>query len=307
MRMNRMAEVRFDQSVAIITGAGKGLGRAYALFLAARGARVLVNNRRRNPNEPSSADEVVEAIRASGGEALANYDSVEDPAAGEQLFQQALAAWGRVDVLINNAGVDQHSAFHKLERDEFRRIFDINFFGSLHVTRAAYRHMRERGYGRIVMSTSAAGLHGLHGLSAYAASKAALIGFMRSLAAEGKSHNVLTNAIAPFAATPMTARQGTLPEAFSSTMRAQLVAPMVAYMVSEQTRMNGEVIVAGKGAFRRAAMLESAGFAYERTDELTPEAIARDVDRILDMQDAREYANAIDSFQDLFSRFPGAS
>lgn len=186
-------------------GAGKGLGRAYALDLAARGARVLINNRRRSGAEPSSADEVVQTIRQAGGEAVANYDSVEDPGAGERIVQQALDAWGRIDVLVNNAGVDQRSSFHKVSVAEFERIFAINFHGSLYVTHAAYARMRAAGYGRIVVSTSNAGLHGL---CAYAASKAALIGFMRALAIEGKSHNVLTNAIAPFAATPMTARQG---------------------------------------------------------------------------------------------------
>ena len=130
------------------------------------------------------------------------------------MVQQALDAWGRIDVLVNNAGVDQRSTFHKVSVEQFRQIFDINFYGSLYVTHAAYARMRAAGYGRIVVSTSVAGLYGLHGLTAYAASKAALIGFMRTLAAEGKSHNVLTNAIAPYAATPMTARQGNMPEEF---------------------------------------------------------------------------------------------
>jgi NAD(P)-dependent dehydrogenase (short-subunit alcohol dehydrogenase family) len=137
--------IRFDQRVAIVTGAGKGLGRAYALHLAARGARVLVNNRRRSDAEPASADEVVAAIRQAGGEALANYDSVEDPAAGERMVQQALDAWGRIDVLINNAGVDQRSSFHKVSVAEFERIFAINFQGSLYVTHAAYARMRRLG------------------------------------------------------------------------------------------------------------------------------------------------------------------
>ncbi|HEY8537600.1 MAG TPA: SDR family NAD(P)-dependent oxidoreductase [Steroidobacteraceae bacterium] len=297
-------EIRFDGRVAIVTGAGKGLGRAYALYLASRGARVVVNNRRRS-GEPSSADAVVEEIRSAGGEALANYDSVEDPSAGERLVQQALDGWGRVDILINNAGVDQHSTFHKLSLDEFKRIFDINFMGSLYVTHAVYRRMRDAGYGRIIVSTSAAGLHGLHGLSAYAASKAALIGFMRTLAAEGRSRNVLVNAIAPFAATPMTARQGVVDEQFRESMRPEWVAPMVAYLVSERSQQNGQVIVAGKGGFRRAAMVEGPGIAYSRTAELTPEQLERDMERILSMDGAREFADAQQSFQDFVRRYPG--
>ena len=297
--------IRFDERVAIVTGAGKGLGRAYAMHLAARGARVLVNNRRRSATEPASADEVVQAIRQAGGEAIANYDSVEDPAAGERIVQQALDTWGRIDALVNNAGVDQRSSFHKVSVAEFERIFAINFHGSLYVTHAAYARMRAAGYGRIVVSTSNAGLHGLHGLTAYAASKAALIGFMRALAIEGKSHNVLTNAIAPFAATPMTARQGTMPESFMTTMSPDLVAPAVTLLVSDQTRLNGQVIMAGKGVFRRAASVEGRGLCYTERAQLTPEALARDVEQLVDMQNAVEFADAMASFQQLSAQTPG--
>ena len=298
--------IRFDQRVAIVTGAGKGLGRAYALHLAARGARVLVNNRRRSGAEPSSADEVVAAIRQAGGEAIANYDSVEDPAAGERMVQQALDTWGRIDVLVNNAGVDQRSSFHKVSVADFERIFAINFHGSLYVTHAAYARMRAAGYGRIVVSTSNAGLHGLHGLSAYAASKAALIGFTRALAIEGRTHNVLTNAIAPFAATPMTARQGNLPEAFMTTMKPEFVAPVVTLLVSEQTRLNGHVIMAGKGMFRRAANVESRGFGYAEPAQVTPEMLAADIEQLVAMEGATEFPDAMASFQDLFAKQPGA-
>jgi len=298
--------IRFDQRVAIVTGAGKGLGRSYAIYLAARGARVVVNNRRRSSSEPSSADEVVQAIRQAGGEAVANYESVEDPASGERIVQQALDTWGRIDVLINNAGVDQRSTFHKVSVEQFQQIFDINFYGSVYVTHAAYARMRAAGYGRIVVSTSVAGLYGLHGLTAYAASKAALIGFMRTLAMEGKSHNVLTNAIAPYAATPMTARQGNMPEEFMTTMRPEFVAPAVALMVSEQTSLNGQVIIAGKGVFRRAANVEGRGLRYAEPTAATSEALARDVAQLLDMEGATEFADAMAAFQQLFGRDSGA-
>lgn len=297
--------IRFDNRVVIVTGAGKGLGRAYAEYLAARGARLIVNNRRRDPNVSSSADEVVAAIRKAGGEAIASYDSVEDPRSGERMVQLALDTWGRLDVLVNNAGVDQHSTFHKLSIAEFREIFDINFLGSLYATHAAYARMRQAGYGRIVVSTSSAGLHGLHGLSAYAAAKAALIGFARTLASEGQSRNVLSNAISPFAATQMTAGHGD-PELIA-TMPPHLVAPMVAYMASEQTRLNGQVIVAGKGGFRRAVMVEGRGMGYTVAGELTPEAIDRDIDQILTMQDTCEYADGMASFKDFFQSHRGVT
>jgi hypothetical protein len=157
-----------------------------------------------------------------------------------------------------------------------------------------------------VVSTSVAGLYGLHGLTAYCASKAALIGFMRTLAAEGKSHNVLTNAIAPYAATPMTARQGNMPEEFMRTMSPEFVAPMVTLMVSEQTSMNGQVIIAGRGAFRRAANVEGSGLRYAEPSAATAEALARDVAQILDMQDATEFADAMAAFQQLFGQGSGA-
>ena len=298
--------IRFDERVAIVTGAGKGLGRAYSIYLAARGARVVVNNRRLSASEPSSADEVVQAIRQAGGQAVANYDSVEDPASGERIVQQAFDTWGRLDVLVNNAGVDQRSTFHKVSVEQFRQIFDINFYGSLYVTHAAYSRMRAAGYGRIVVSTSVAGLYGLHGLTAYSASKAALIGFMRTLAMEGKSHNVLTNAIAPYAATPMTSRQGNMPEEFMTTMRPEFVAPAVALMVSEQTSLNGQVIIAGRGVFRRAANVEGRGLRYAEPTDATPEALARDVAELLDMQGASEFADAMAAFQQLFGQKTGA-
>jgi len=298
--------IRFDERVVIVTGAGKGLGRAYSIYLAARGARVVVNNRRRSASEPSSADEVVQAIRQAGGQAVANYDSVEDPASGERIVQQAFDTWGRLDVLVNNAGVDQRSTFHKVSVEQFRQIFDINFYGSLYVTHAAYSRMRAAGYGRIVVSTSVAGLYGLHGLTAYSASKAALIGFMRTLAMEGKSHNVLTNAIAPYAATPMTARQGNMPEEFMTTMRPEFVAPAVALMVSEQMSLNGQVIIAGRGVFRRAANVEGRGLRYAEPTDATPEALARDVADLLDMQGASEFADAMAAFQQLFGQKTGA-
>lgn len=298
--------VRFDGRVAIVTGAGKGLGRAYAEFLAARGARVVVNNRLRTTaaSTQSSADEVVAAIRSAGGEAIANHDSVEQQEFGSRIVEQALDTWGRLDILVNNAGVEQHRAFHKLSLAEFHEIFAINFFGTLYTTHPAYLRMRAAGYGRIVVSTSSAGLHGLYGLSSYASSKAALIGLIRTLSSEGKSHNVLCNAISPYAATQMTSRQNSAQ--FQATMRPELVSPMVAYMVSEQTRLNGQIIVAGKGAFRRAAMIEGEGYGYARKDELTAESIGRNLGRILDMSGAREFPDALTSFNDFFESHAGA-
>ncbi len=240
-------ESRPGPRVAIVTGAGTGLGRAYARRLAADGLRVIVNNRRREVDAAGrgSADRVVDEIIAAGGEAVANYEDVCAEGAGERMVEQALATWGRLDALVNNAGVDQHAAFHKIDLDAFRGIFDVNFFGTLGVTHAAWRHMREAGHGRVLVSTSSAGLHGLHGLSAYAAAKAALIGLARTLAAEGASRDLFCNAIAPYAATRMTDGWHYPTRRSAAAMSPDCVAPLVSTLVSERSRVNGQVIVAG--------------------------------------------------------------
>lgn len=244
--------------VAIVTGAGTGLGRAYALHLARAGLRVVVNNRRREVDAAGrgSADRVVEEIVAAGGEALADYEDVDAPGAGERTVQRTLAHWGRLDVLVNNAGVDQHAPFHRIDLDSFRAIFETNFFGTLQFTHAAWKPMREAGHGRILVSASSAGLHGLHGLSAYAASKAALIGLARTLAAEGASRDIFCNAIAPYAATRMTETH--LDGASREAMAPEHVAPLVTALVDAQSRVNGEVIVVGLGWARRATTVELA-------------------------------------------------
>ncbi len=245
-----------QRRVVIVTGAGIGLGRAYALHLARAGMRVVVNNRRREVDAQGrgSADLVVEQISAVGGEAIANYDDVCADGAGERIVRQALDAWGRLDALVNNAGVDQHAAFHMLDLASFRAIFEVNFFGTVQVTHAAWTQMRKAGHGRVVVSTSSAGLHGLHGLSAYAASKAALIGLARTLAAEGASRDLFCNALAPYAATRMT--EAHLDPAARLRMSCDHVAPLVAELVSASSRINGEVIVAGLGWARRATTVE---------------------------------------------------
>jgi NAD(P)-dependent dehydrogenase (short-subunit alcohol dehydrogenase family) len=299
--------IRFEGRVAIVTGAGNGLGRAYAIDLAGRGARVVVNNRRRatDLDGETSAERTVAAIRAAGGEAVPNFDDVRSAASGTSLVAQALDTWGRLDIVINNAGVGQHRAFHKLSLEEFHDIFDLNFYGSLHLTHAAWGHLRERSYGRIIVSASSAGLHGLHGLTAYAASKAALIGLMRSLAQEGAGRGILANAICPYASTQMTASQGTMQSL--AAMPPELVAPMVTYLVSEQTRVNGQVIVAGKGGFRRAGTVEGAGLAYSRAGDVTPEFIARDLERIVALDAPREYPDALAAFEQFFNSCPGVT
>jgi NAD(P)-dependent dehydrogenase (short-subunit alcohol dehydrogenase family) len=299
-------ELRPGPRVAIVTGAGIGLGRAYARQLAADGLRVVVNNRRREVDAAGrgSADRVVAEILAAGGEAVANYEDVCAPGAGERMVEQALATWSRLDVLVNNAGVDQHAAFHKIDLDAFRGIFEVNFFGTLGVTHAAWRHMRQAGHGRVVVSTSSAGLHGLHGLSAYAASKAALIGLARSLAAEGAARDLFCNAIAPYAATRMTAAHATNAEALA-VMAPEHVAPLVSMLVSEHSRVNGQVLVAGRGWARRSATVELEPLVFvgpaAPVDALTQlPAGPLQIDGI-----CREFRDALASYEDFQARVVG--
>jgi NAD(P)-dependent dehydrogenase (short-subunit alcohol dehydrogenase family) len=247
-----------SRPVVIVTGAGIGLGRAYALHLAALGWRVVVNNRLRAAPDgapsPSSAEAVVAEIRAAGGEAVVHHDDVCAEGAGERMLATALGAWGRLDALVNNAGIDQHMPFHRIGLEDFRRIMAVNFDGTVAVTHPIYRHLRDRGSGRIVVSVSSAGLHGLHGLTAYAASKGALLAFMRSLAAEGAPRDVHCAAVAPYAATRMTDPH--LTDELRAAMSPEAVAPMVAAMVAPGSGFNGEAWVVGAGWTRRASAVE---------------------------------------------------
>ena len=241
--------------VIIVTGAGKGLGRAYALDLARRGANVVVNNRWTDRTAPSSAQAVVAEIHAAGGQAVADFTSAEDPNSGEALVADTLARFGRLDGVIANAGVPEALSFIKHTPSSFREIFDVNFFGTLHIVQAAWRHLTANGAGRVIVSTSGAGLHANAGMSAYSASKAALIGLMKSLALEGKRYGICVNAIAPYATTPMTQAYMTDP-AIAVAMRPELIAPLVSWLAAPACTLNGQVVVSGGGFFRLARAVE---------------------------------------------------
>lgn len=292
--------------VALVTGAGTGLGRAYALRLAADGMRVIVNNRRREVDADGrgSADRVVDEIVAAGGVAVADHEDVCADGAGGRMVARALEAFGRLDALVNNAGVDQHAPFHRIGLAEFREIFEVNFFGTVEVTHAAWVHMRGAGHGRVIVSASSAGLHGLHGLSAYAASKAALVTLARTLAAEGAARDVFCNAIAPYAATRMTGAHVSAEDRVA--MAPEHVAPMVSSLVSAGSTVNGQVIVVGHGWARRAATIES--------EELLPadskaacDASAQRLGEPVQLPGiGREFRDALEAFRDFSSRAKSA-
>ena len=251
-----MSDLGLDNQVAIITGAGKGLGRAYALHLASLGARVVVNNRVANdPAGSRSADAVVSDIRSSGGAAIANYDSVEDSDSGERLVAAALQHFGRLDIVVSNAGVDRPSSFHKQDMADFESVMQINFFAVAQLLHAAWSHMREAHYGRILVSTSTAGVYGNHGQAAYSSSKAALLGLVKSLALEGASHQVRINAIAPYAVTQLT--RPWFPEHRVEEFSSEAVAKLVGWLVSEGCELSGTTLITGAGHARLAQSLET--------------------------------------------------
>ncbi len=282
--------MRFDGRVAIVTGAGGGLGREHALALAARGAKVVINDlggaRDGTGGSSAAAEAVVEEIRAAGGEAFANGASVTDAAAVQEMVDQAIATWGRVDILVNNAGVLRDKTFSKMTLDDFRFVMDVHLMGAVNCTKAVWDGMRERNYGRIVMTTSSSGLFGNFGQSNYGAAKMALVGFMQTLAIEGAKNDIRVNCLAPTAHTRMTEDLGAaLP---LEALGPELVSPGLLYLVSENAPTRC-ILGAGAGGFERAyvtltqgaravgpdaAEQVEAGFEAisDRTGEIVPES-----------------------------------
>jgi NAD(P)-dependent dehydrogenase (short-subunit alcohol dehydrogenase family) len=243
-----------ENKVVAITGAGKGLGRAYALHFAARGAKVVVNNRSHEGEQESSANRVVGEIVAAGGTAVAEHSSVEDPEAGERLLAAALQNFGRLDALVANAAIMENATFRKQSLAELRHNLDINLMGTLNVAHPVFRHMCEERSGSIVVTVSSAGLFGQLGLPGYSTSKAALIGLMRSLSLEGQSRNVAVNAISPYGATQMI--DGHVTDEAFARLAPEHVAPVVAWLTSG--KVSGEILIAGGGGVARAKMRTTA-------------------------------------------------
>ncbi|TFU06216.1 SDR family NAD(P)-dependent oxidoreductase [Polymorphobacter arshaanensis] len=274
--------IRFDNRVAIVTGAGGGLGRAYALALAARGAKVVVNDlggaRDGSGSSLSAAQLVVDEITAAGGEAMANGASVSDEAAVEKMVAFVKERWGRIDILINNAGILRDKTFAKMTLDDFRQVVDVHLMGSVTCTKAVWEVMREQAYGRILMTTSSTGLYGNFGQANYGAAKLALVGLMKTLSLEGAKYNVKTNTIAPLAATRMT--EDLMPPAMLEKMGPETVAPAALYLVSEEAPTN-VVMNAGGGGFERAYVTLTRGI-HVAPEDMTPETIAARFEEISD-------------------------
>jgi len=267
--MTDQSELRFDGRVAIVTGAGGGLGREHALLLAARGATVVVNDPApaRDGGQHRPAASVVAEIVDAGGSAVADLHSVADRAGAADLVSETIERFGRLDILINNAGILRDSTFHKMTDEQIDAVLDVHLRGAMWVSRPAFAHMREQGYGRILVTTSAAGLFGNFGQANYCAAKAGLVGFARALAQEGRKKGIAANILAPVARTAMT--EDLLGD-FAERLDPALVAPVAAWLVHEDCSLNGEILSAFGGRVARAFIAIGPGVFF---DEPTIEAI----------------------------------
>ena len=266
--------VRFDNQVAIVTGAGNGLGRSHALALAERGAKVVVNDlgaaRDGSGGSSAAAQEVVALIEASGGEAIANGANVANYAEVEQMVAEAMEAWGRVDILVNNAGILRDKTFAKMDLKDFDIVMGVHLKGSVNCTKAVWEIMREQAYGRIVMTTSSSGLYGNFGQSNYGAAKMAVVGFMNTLVLEGQKYNIHVNALAPAAATRMTTDLGIDEEALN-LMTPEAVTAGLLTLCHEQSPTRF-ILCAGAGGYASTQIYETDGI-FLPPEEQTPEAI----------------------------------
>lgn len=289
--------IRFDGRVAIVTGAGNGLGRAHALGLAALGAKVVVNDfggaRDGSGGSLGPADAVVEEIRKAGGEAISDGADVSNFDQVQAMVAKATAQWGSVDLLVANAGILRDKSFAKMELDDFRKVIDVHLIGTFNCCKAVWNGMRERNYGRIVITTSSSGLFGNFGQANYGAAKAAMAGLMNVLAEEGRKTNIRVNTISPTAATRMT--EELLPPQALQLMKPESITPAVLYLLSEDAPTR-TIMGAGAGSFAVIKIMESEGINLSQAD-WTPDAVAARFAEISDMSKAQALEGAFQQTQ----------
>ncbi|WP_299032136.1 SDR family NAD(P)-dependent oxidoreductase [uncultured Sulfitobacter sp.] len=287
-----MADIRFDGRVAIVTGAGVGLGRSHALGLASRGARVVVNDlgvsRDGTGRSSDAAEAVVAEIKAMGGDAITHGADVSDEAAVKDMVAQAMDAWGRIDICVNNAGILMDKTFAKMDMAAFRKVVDVHLIGSANVAHACWPIMREQKYGRIVLTSSASGLYGNFGQSNYGAAKAAMLGLMNVLHMEGARDNIRVNTLAPTAATRMTA--DLLPEEAQELLAPETITPGLLYLVSEDGPSQ-VILGAGAGSYAETRVYETQGITLMGEDN-SPEAVAAKFDQIRDPENQQQLGDA---------------
>ena len=284
-------DVRFDDRVAIVTGAGAGLGRCHALLLASRGAKVVVNDPGGAVDGTGTAaavaDKVVAEIKAAGGEAVANYDSVAEEKAAQRIIDTAMNTWGRLDILVNNAGILRDKSFNNMDMADYEFVNQVHHFGTAYCIKAAWPIMRAQKYGRIVVTTSGSGTVGNFGQANYGAAKMAVVGLINVLRHEGAKYGIRINAISPSALTRMT--ESLLPPDIGPWMKPELVSPAVAWLCSEECDQNGEIIAATAGGYARVQYFISEGAQFDPAEPVSIEMVRDALGRIRDMSDAKPY------------------
>ena len=267
--------IRFDDKVAIVTGAGNGLGRSHALALAERGAKVVVNDlgaaRDGVGASSAAAQEVVALIEENGGEAIAHGANVANFAEVEDMVEQAMAKWGRVDILINNAGILRDKSFSKMSLDDFKLVIDVHLMGSVNCTKAVWEIMREQNYGRIVMTTSSSGMYGNFGQSNYGAAKMAVLGLMNTLVLEGAKNDIRVNALAPTAGTRMT--EDLLPQEMLDLLTPESVTAG-ALILCHDDAPNRQILCAGAGGYASSRMFETDGIFLSKDQQTQEDVVA---------------------------------
>ncbi|WP_282371926.1 SDR family oxidoreductase [Pseudomonas sp. PS02290] len=292
--------VRFEDKVVIVTGAGGGLGRAHALLFAQHGARVIVNDLGGSAHgegaNASAADRVVAEIREAGGEAVANHDSVTD---GDKIVQNALDAFGRVDVVVNNAGILRDKSFAKMEDADWDLVYRVHVEGAYKVTRAAWPHLRDQNYGRIIFTSSTSGIYGNFGQANYGMAKLGLYGLTRTLAVEGRKNNILVNAIAPTGGTRMT--EGLIPASVFDLLKPELVSPLVVYLGSEQCQDSAGLYEVGGGWIGKVRWERSLGAGFDPHAGFSPEDVASQWQTISDFSDAVHPADNVEALKEMMA------
>ena len=300
-----MADIRFDGKVAIVTGAGGGLGRQHALELARRGAKVVVNDLGGSVDgsggSSAAADAVVAEIKAAGGEAISNGSSVTDDAGVALMIKQAMDAWGRIDILIANAGILRDKSFSKMDMADFELVVNVHLMGTVKPVKAVWEIMKEQNYGRIVVTTSSSGMYGNFGQSNYGAAKLGIIGFMNTIKLEGQKNNIHINAISPVAATRMT--ENLMPPAVLEKLKPEYVTPGVVYLASEEAP-TGAILTAGAGAFALSRIYETEG-VYLGEDGLSVEEVRDNWAKISDPAGQQAYVNGGEQSGKFFRKLQG--
>lgn len=294
-----MSEVRYDGRVAIVTGAGAGIGRMYAMELAKRGAKLVINDlggaRDGSGSSTSAADTVVDEIKKAGGEAVANYDSVATMEGGANIVKTAMDAFGKVDILVNNAGILRDRSFLKMTEEEWDLVISVHLKGAFCVTQPAVKVMKENNYGRIIFTSSTSGLYGNFGQTNYGAAKLGLVGMMNTIKLETAKYNIKVNTIAPTAWSRMT--EDIIPEEMGKKLKPQFNEPLVLYLCSEENEVSGMIFAMGAGWYGRTAIVSGKGVCIGDADRpIAVEEIRDNFDKIQSLDDSQPHNSGSDIF-----------